>query len=478
MLESIASKVRSVLDGPLADFVIYHRRLIVAATVVNIVVMGFLASRIRSPTEATQLFPPSYPRMRYQNAEFDFAAGQLMESIPLSFAFGVVPYPSLSRRDPSRKDVGPVHFDPNFDIAAPTSQAWMLEFCNSLSSRQLALRLRFASQRCAMSAMDEWLRQGRHLVNESLPLPRQLFQKRLGEWLALGHDTGAHDLWQNFYFHENASAPAYFHVAATSSRAWRRDLDGVREEERFWQEWMARQMATAPPGISSGLQTSSVWQYVETFDEVRATASLNLAASLALAFLVLLISTRDLVVSVLATTSIGSVVATVLGTMQLLGWSFGITVSICTTVLVGLSVDYTVHIANAYVNSGEVGGGGSGGREARIRVALRRMGLSVISGAVTTIGAAVFLLGCIITFFDTFGKFMCVTLIAALVHALIVFPALCACVGSEATASTGPANAHHSSVRRHPGIAAVTAWWPGWGARGQGGGWTEMSTTV
>ena len=91
-----------------------------------------------------------------------------------------------------------------------------------------------------------------------------------------------------------------------------------------------------------------------------------------------------------------------------------------------MAVDYTVHIANAYVNAGEEVangggsdgcGGGAGGRESwrRIRVALRRMGLSVISGAVTTVGAAAFLLGCLITFFDTFGEFMCVTLVAALV---------------------------------------------------------------
>ena len=40
----------------------------------NLLVMGFLASRIASPEEVTQLFPPDYPKVRYQAAEFNFEA--------------------------------------------------------------------------------------------------------------------------------------------------------------------------------------------------------------------------------------------------------------------------------------------------------------------------------------------------------------------------------------------------------------------
>jgi hypothetical protein len=57
----------------------------------------------------------------------------------------------------------------------------------------------------------------------------------------------------------------------------------------------------------------------ETFDEIRSAAALNLGASLALAFLVLLLSTRDIVIAALATSCIGSVVATVLGAMKICG---------------------------------------------------------------------------------------------------------------------------------------------------------------
>jgi hypothetical protein len=49
--------------------------------------------------------------------------------------------------------------------------------------------------------------------------------------------TGSHDFWLNFYFHENATVPAVYTVAATSSKAWKKDLGGVRTEREFWREW-------------------------------------------------------------------------------------------------------------------------------------------------------------------------------------------------------------------------------------------------
>ena len=81
-------------------------------------------------------------RARYKSAEFEFAAGQLMDSISLSFEFGAVPYASIRARDPAQKRVGPVRFDAGFDLSDPASQTWMLAFCDALSSPELASRVR------------------------------------------------------------------------------------------------------------------------------------------------------------------------------------------------------------------------------------------------------------------------------------------------------------------------------------------------
>jgi multidrug efflux pump subunit AcrB len=57
--------------------------------------------------------------------------------------------------------------------------------------------------------------------------------------------------------------------------------------------------------------------------------------------------------------------------------------------------------------------------------------MSVVSGASTTVGANLFLLGCTLTFFTKFGTFVAWTLSVAMVQAVVVFPAACAVCGPE-----------------------------------------------
>ena len=68
--------------------------------------------------------------------------------------------------------------------------------------------------------------------------------------------------------------------------------------------------------------------------------------------------------------------------MALVGWQFGLTESICCSILVGLSVDYAVHLANAYMESH------SPFRNDRVKSALGEMGMTVVGGAVTSIGSS------------------------------------------------------------------------------------------
>ena len=72
-----------------------------------------------------------------------------------------------------------------------------------------------------------------------------------------------------------------------------------------------------------------------------------------------------------------------------------------------------------------------GRRGDRAKGALYAVGTSVASGASTTVGANLFLLGCTVTFFFKFGLFIAVTLSASLVQAIVVFPAVCAAFGPE-----------------------------------------------
>jgi predicted RND superfamily exporter protein len=89
----------------------------------------------------------------------------------------------------------------------------------------------------------------------------------------------------------------------------------------------------------------------------------------------------------------------------------------------GLAVDYIVHVVEAY-NMSEFKT-----RHDRTRDALKRIGISVLSGAVTTLGASFFMFFSQILFFMQFGTFIFCTVGFSLVFALFFFPALLSICG-------------------------------------------------
>lgn len=82
----------------------------------------------------------------------------------------------------------------------------------------------------------------------------------------------------------------------------------------------------------------------------------------------------------------------ILGAMFLIGWELGTIESVSATILVGLSVDYVVHLAQAYVECKFIK------RNERVKSALFEMGSTVFGGAITSLGASVMLFGYLIFF--------------------------------------------------------------------------------
>lgn len=74
-----------------------------------------------------------------------------------------------------------------------------------------------------------------------------------------------------------------------------------------------------------------------------------MALSLAFAFVVLIIMTHNIIISLYSVASIGGIVVSVISIMEMKGWELGIIESITIVILIGLSVDYIVHLANHYV---------------------------------------------------------------------------------------------------------------------------------
>ena len=141
------------------------------------------------------------------------------------------------------------------------------------------------------------------------------------------------------------------------------------------------------------------------------------------AFVVLLLATGNILVSLYAILTIFLVVISLLGTCNLIGWELGISEAIAGTIVIGLAVDYTVHLGHVYTEAHDPTRGG------KMATAAAVMGVTVVAGALTTFGCAFFMFFCQLTFFTKMATLIGGTIGFSLLYSLFFFMPLLAFVG-------------------------------------------------
>ena len=258
-------------------------------------------------------------------------------------------------------------------------------------------------------------------------------------------------------------------VTTTSQAA--ASFDAVQDYEA-WQDALDA-AEDKYPRAHVPVQVCDLWvRAVTEVSAVKGVAS-SVALSASVALLCLVAATRNLRLSSLAAVTVLSEVLLMLALYKLMGWDLGAIEAISISILLGLSVDATFHIAEAYAQAGRVDkyaaagssmndeeislvaaeqaeqteaeeeeeGEGSGdgsvadastrSRTDRLREALSRLGPAVVDGAITTILSCSLLLGCQILVFAKFGLIVVVNTMASIIYATVVFGALLAWVGPQ-----------------------------------------------
>merc|ERR1712086_306047 len=128
--------------------------------------------------------------------------------------------------------------------------------------------------------------------------------------------------------------------------------------------------------------------------------------------------------TVFATVTILYILTSVTSMLTVIGWSLGFLESICFSILIGVSVDFIIHFAHAYVLPV-----GDKSREERTKYAMVSMGPSILATALTTFCSAVVMLFCTITFFQKFALVLFFTIVMATVASFIFFMTLVNCFG-------------------------------------------------
>eukprot|EP01123_Difflugia_compressa_P013617 TRINITY_DN640_c1_g1_i1.p1 TRINITY_DN640_c1_g1~~TRINITY_DN640_c1_g1_i1.p1 ORF type:complete len:380 (-),score=48.66 TRINITY_DN640_c1_g1_i1:47-1186(-) len=170
----------------------------------------------------------------------------------------------------------------------------------------------------------------------------------------------------------------------------------------------------SPPEVSSGFITDGVFVDMVSAKALLSTAIFGVCTSLVVAIIVLIIATMNIVMSIYAIFSIILVLMVLTCFVYLSGYAFGLLESVAFTIVVGFSIDYSVHLGIAYMNQLKH----SLGKPHRITLVkgtVAEIGSTILGGAITTATSVLPLFFCQITFFTKFGQFVFVNIAASFI---------------------------------------------------------------
>jgi Patched family len=300
--------------------------------------------------------------------------------------------------------------DPTFDLKPAAAQRHIFETCNSLKDNtELVTQVTSGDEapvQCWAIDFKEWRRQ----VNKT------------GDFEDYATDAALISDLKKFFSFESTSSTGssspvkpYFKYADKGRLGFSTGISArvvyslatfntdVRNGEPykimnpFYEKWVAALVAAntrGPAFVNKAFPVAGeAFTFMMTSRKLVSNAKSGVAIMVAVAFGALILCTMNVAIAVLATVAIVGVVANVLALVSLMGWELGLTVSIGIIVAVGLSFDFSAHIAAAYVESE------AEDRYERTRDALTDLGISVLFGAMSTVGSGIFLLFATITFF-------------------------------------------------------------------------------
>jgi len=186
------------------------------------------------------------------------------------------------------------------------------------------------------------------------------------------------------------------------------------------QAFVEKEAAKAPAGLKSIIQTVPYeWTMLITTRAILNGMWLGFAVCFPVVFVVLVAATANILVAILAVLTIIIVVGNVLGYCWMAGWSLGITESIAAIIVIGLSVDYVIHLGHMYLEAGHREGHSS--RESRWKYAMKMMGGTVVAGAATTLGAGLVMQFCTIVFFTQMSTLIVMTILYSILYSMVAF---------------------------------------------------------
>ncbi|XP_049846062.1 protein dispatched [Schistocerca gregaria] len=412
------------------------------------VVIVFWWPRFSLPdTRDFQLFDSSHPFEQY---ELYYSEKFLFERInkvgintklPLRFVWGILPVDNGDYLNPA--SLGNLVFDPTFDIGAPESQVWLLEFCRNLRAQQFYQSTRGPLlPNCFIESFISWMQRRcqdpiSHIdrtpccETEQFPYVREVFELCIVHAIKSLYETPVEILMPGMAGPKFSADPGKQHKI----QAVVVEYDSVHsfslsfsEMNKFFNEvesWMQEQLATAPPGMENGWFVSDL-----DFYDLQLTLSngtlVAIVVSMAISLSVILFVTLNLLVSLYAVITVTAIISVTVSSLVIMGWKLNILESVAVTVAIGLAVDFSLHYGVHYRMCPD-----AKDRVSAVSFALSRMSGPTAMAALTTAAAGAFMLPSSVLAYIQIGIFLVAVMIVSWVYSTFFFGSLLAVCGPQ-----------------------------------------------
>lgn len=317
--------------------------------------------------------------------------------------------------------------DERFEASKQEAQIYLRDFCDKFFANEWASPIQ-EGEKCPINRFDDWLHE-----QSSSAFPDQIYVDYCGGATGLPLAEGDFDnciynwgqqFGETFILACDGKVEViYFHY--NSRVRFDSPYDDLDNEWNTIETWMNNERATAAPATASGMYfTSEDYWWYDTNGRMLSTAYTAAAIAIVTGALVVLFSSRSVVLTIFSSITICYVLASVTAVLVAFGWTLGFLEAICFAILIGLSCDFVIHFSHAYASlPGDVD------RHERTKYALIRMGPSILAAGITSMAAAAVMLFTVITFFVKFGVILLVTIVQATTGSFIVFLVLTDCFG-------------------------------------------------
>merc|ERR1719499_813069 len=139
----------------------------------------------------------------------------------------------------------------------------------------------------------------------------------------------------------------------------------------------------------------------------------------------MILFTRNLAISFFVTGTILIVVTCLLGMLEIIGWQFGPLEAVTVPTVVGLCIDYALHVGHSYIHSLHPE------RQLRAFSVIKSIGTSVLAAGLTTIFAMLTLAFCEVQLFAVVGIIVATAIVFGICTALSTLVAIIAICGPE-----------------------------------------------